>query len=187
MPQLKPIEIIPIRKKPQPSPKPPNAQAIEAALRAGPGFSFPWARLILSASLQGIDWLTVTGRSLGPDGARAFQDGMRMLGQMIDKGVIEAAEEAVRNASKQQRPPDSEPEPPRTPEPIRVVDLEARNAAELLGVAEGATQDDIRAALRRRLASSQLHPDQGGDGEEAKRLIAAKNLLIDRARRAVRP
>jgi GNAT superfamily N-acetyltransferase len=41
---------------------------------------------------------------------------------------------------------------------------------------------DQRAALRSRLSASRLHPDQGGDGEEAKRLIAAKNLLVERLR-----
>jgi hypothetical protein len=29
---------------------------------------------------------------------------------------------------------------------------------------------------------TRIHPDEGGDEEEAKRIIAAKNLLIERAR-----
>jgi hypothetical protein len=61
-------------------------------------------------------------------------------------------------------------------------DSEAQRAANLLGVELDATEDEIRAALRDRLASSRLHPDQGGDGEAAKELIAAKNLLVERAR-----
>jgi hypothetical protein len=64
---------------------------------------------------------------------------------------------------------------------------DAAKAATLLGVPLDASEDAIRAALRARLSSSRLHPDQGGDGEEAKRLIAAKNLLIERARRKVQP
>ena len=52
----------------------------------------------------------------------------------------------------------------------------------LLGVAVDASADEVRAALRARLSASRLHPVHGGDGEEAKRLIAAKNLLIERAR-----
>jgi len=61
-------------------------------------------------------------------------------------------------------------------------DDEAIEAAALLGVSVDATDSEIRAALRARLSSSRLHPDHGGDGVEAKRLIAAKNLLIERLR-----
>jgi hypothetical protein len=64
-------------------------------------------------------------------------------------------------------------------------DEEAVKAAAVLGVAADASEGEIRKALRSRLASSRIHPDQGGDGEEAKRVIAAKNLLIER-QRAVR-
>jgi hypothetical protein len=63
-----------------------------------------------------------------------------------------------------------------------VVDPEVAQAAALLGISVDASEDEIRAALRSLLSSSRLHPDQGGDGEEAKRLIAAKNLLVERAR-----
>jgi hypothetical protein len=62
----------------------------------------------------------------------------------------------------------------------------AAEAAALLGVPLDASVDEIRAALRAHLTLSRLHPDQGGDGEEAKKLIAAKNSLVERAR-AVRP
>jgi hypothetical protein len=41
----------------------------------------------------------------------------------------------------------------------------------------------VRAALRERIAASRIHPDQGGAHAAAARLIAAKNLLCDRARR----
>lgn len=63
-------------------------------------------------------------------------------------------------------------------------DAEVIEAAAALGVAATATEDEIRAALRAHLASSRLHPDHGGDGVEASRLIAAKNLLIERAKLA---
>jgi len=43
-----------------------------------------------------------------------------------------------------------------------------------------ASADEIRAALRAYLAESRSHPDQGGDGDEARRFIDAKNLLIQR-------
>lgn len=61
---------------------------------------------------------------------------------------------------------------------------EATVAAAMLGVSVDASADEIRSALRSRLAASGLHPDQGGDGVEATKLIAAKNLLIDRLRGA---
>jgi hypothetical protein len=64
---------------------------------------------------------------------------------------------------------------------LGVDDDEAR-AATLLGVSLDASEDQIRAALRAQLASSRLHPDHGGDEDEAKELIAAKNLLVERAR-----
>jgi hypothetical protein len=70
--------------------------------------------------------------------------------------------------------------------PITVIDEKMAQAAAALGIAASASEDEVRAALRARLSSSRLHPDHGGDGEQAKRLIAAKNLLIERAR-AVRP
>jgi hypothetical protein len=66
--------------------------------------------------------------------------------------------------------------------PPMAVDEKAAEAAALLGVDANASADEIRAALRSHLASSRLHPDQGGDGEAATRFISAKNLLIERAR-----
>jgi hypothetical protein len=61
-------------------------------------------------------------------------------------------------------------------------DEEAR-AASLLGVEVDAEPDEIRAALRSRIARDNLHPDHGGDGVQATELIAAQNLLLARARR----
>jgi hypothetical protein len=59
-------------------------------------------------------------------------------------------------------------------------DREAFEARSLLGVTAFDGPDEIRKALRTKLAASALHPDQGGNGEEATKLIAAKNLLIAR-------
>ena len=67
-------------------------------------------------------------------------------------------------------------------QPVSVVDGSAARAAMLLGIVVSASEDEIRAALRARLSSSRVHPDQGGDEAQAKQLIAAKNLLIERAR-----
>lgn len=63
-------------------------------------------------------------------------------------------------------------------------DEDVSEAAKLLGVMPSATIDEIRAALRAKLGASRIHPDQGGDAELAKRLIAAKNLLVERAKAA---
>jgi hypothetical protein len=59
-------------------------------------------------------------------------------------------------------------------------DRDLRDAAALLGVSGDADHDEIRAALRARLTETRAHPDHGGDEEYAKRLIAAKNFLIQR-------
>ncbi|MCU1280969.1 MAG: hypothetical protein JWM53_4515 [bacterium] len=57
------------------------------------------------------------------------------------------------------------------------------DAADHLGISVDASADEVRAALRERIAASRIHPDQGGAHADAARLIAAKNLLCDRARR----
>lgn len=59
-------------------------------------------------------------------------------------------------------------------------DDDAVAAATLLEVNLDASADEIRRALRRKLTIRRLHPDHGGNGAEAARLIAAKNLLIER-------
>ena len=57
-------------------------------------------------------------------------------------------------------------------------------AAILLEVNIDADANEIRRALRRKLSILRLHPDHGGNGVEAARLIAAKNLLIERLKDA---
>lgn len=63
---------------------------------------------------------------------------------------------------------------------------EELEAAARLGVDVDASDDVVRAALRDRITASRVHPDQGGDHDEAARLISAKNLLCARARRRER-
>lgn len=73
------------------------------------------------------------------------------------------------------------PSPSVEPPPLlETLDLDVALARITLGVGPTATADEIRRALRRKLTERRLHPDQGGDGSEAKRLIDAKNLLIQR-------
>ena len=71
-------------------------------------------------------------------------------------------------------PPRRVAETPRTPS----------EAANLLGVLVDADRDEVRAALRAKMGNG-AHPDHGGDPEIAKKMIAAKNLLIERARERV--
>jgi hypothetical protein len=51
-------------------------------------------------------------------------------------------------------------------------------ARAILGVAPGASETEIRAAFRRRIARA--HPDRGGSNEEAARLAAARDVLLKR-------
>ncbi len=138
-----------------------------------------------------IDWVDVVGT--------AFLAGtLHVLGQLVKAEMTrerEAAERAAEAArvvasarAEEAAREEAEAEPIDDAETaVGDADDEAEDAARLLGVSIDASEDEIRAALRAHLASSRLHPDQGGDGEEAKRLIAAKNLLAERARRMVRP
>jgi len=59
-------------------------------------------------------------------------------------------------------------------------DRAAVDAAALLDVPLDASAPQIRAALRSKLSASRAHPDHGGDDEETRRLIAARDLLLHR-------
>jgi hypothetical protein len=117
--------------------------------------------------------------------------GFRLIREEANRQAARRAEWAQpprRGAGRQRRvdPARARPQPPPPPPPPPRREIEAMRAAALLDVPLDATEDVIRAALRARLATSRLHPDHGGDGEAAKELIAAKNLLIERARTAPR-
>lgn len=56
------------------------------------------------------------------------------------------------------------------------------HAASLLGIRPGASADEVRAALRRKMTETYAHPDHGGDAEAAAKLIAARDLLLKRTR-----
>ena len=188
--------------------KPTRDEAMRAVHSAGPGYAIPWGRMFLSATFQGVDWFNLTKSAIGPEMANLVHAALKGIGEKIDEVVIAEAHEAARHAATPSEAPTDAAPSAHAPEssevastedtqehhdsgpavePPPVVDVEALKAAEALGVKVDATQDEIRAALRRGLGSSGLHPDHGGDGEEAKRLIAAKNLLIERARAAVKP
>ena len=69
-----------------------------------------------------------------------------------------------RNAQQQQ--------PPRGPR----TDMTHDEALAVLGLTEGATPDDIRAAYRRLI--QRMHPDVGGTADLAARINRAKDVLL---------
>jgi hypothetical protein len=155
-----------------------------------------WRRVVSTACLK-CDWGALAKAALGSTELSAMVgEAFRLIGQSIERDIARADAEAATRAP---IPPPMAAEPIESSDaddfepaesdashvdetPAVVVDVAAANAAAILGVAVDASADEIRAALRARLSASRLHPDHGGDGEEAKRLIAAKNLLIERAR-----
>ena len=62
--------------------------------------------------------------------------------------------------------------------------MRPHEARALLGLGEGASADDIRAAHRRLIA--RVHPDAGGSAGLATRVNAARDALIDELKRKPR-
>jgi hypothetical protein len=125
-----------------------------------------------------IDWREVARAAVGPAlFVGAVSGGIYILGKLV-----EAHNARVANASRNAEADGAEDEE----NPTAAVDAEAVEAAELLGVSVDASANEVRAALRAQLSKRRLHPDHGGDGDDAKRLIAAKNLLIERINGKVR-
>jgi hypothetical protein len=113
--------------------------------------------------------------------SKLFLVGVDMMREEADRYAARRAGREESQRSEPHEEPRREARRTRT-EPRTPREVEAMRAAELLGVPLDATEDVIRAALRARLATSRLHPDHGGDGVAATELIAAKNLLVERAR-----
>jgi hypothetical protein len=144
------------------------AEAVEAVLMTGllGGAMYVLGKVIASNAPVDVDGHDPRSDHYAPFVVMEDSDGG-------DKEVAPDEDNAEEVDEAEQEPPVVAPS---------VVDLQLLAAATALGISATATEDEIRAALRRRLASSRLHPDQGGDGEEARRLIAAKNLMMERAR-----
>lgn len=137
-----------------------------------------------------IDWAELRRTALGPALVAGVVGGaLYVIGKMVEADIRQRT--AVRDAAPAPAAGDEQTSDAVGEAPADVggsecdaddADDDAVRAALLLGVQLDATQDQIRAALRAHLTFSRLHPDHGGDSEEAKCLIAAKNLLIERAR-----
>lgn len=65
-----------------------------------------------------------------------------------------------------------------TPPPAPPIDPQRREAFDLFDLPPDASPAEIRAAHRKRMASA--HPDHGGSDDEARRLNAARDLLLPR-------
>ena len=160
--------------------------------------SMAWCRFVSAACLD-FDWSQVAADTIrDPRLAAVVAKGLESVGRYIQREIDRVEANAVAYAATTTPDPlpendDDDPAPPVVDEPSDaaehhnetppiVVDERTAAAASLLGVDVGATEDQVRAALRARLASSKLHPEHGGDGEAAKELIAAKNLLVEQAR-----
>jgi hypothetical protein len=132
-------------------------------------------------SLASLDWTGLAHAAFeSPFIARVVGGALEGIARVVDaEGWLERVVADVRARQSTSR---SDTDDAETDESSQIF-----SAADLLGIQPDASESEIRAALRSRLASSRLHPDHGGDGEEAKRLIAAQNLLIARQREARGP
>ena len=153
---------------------------------------FDWRGLVQAVCTQ-VDWTTYAQAALDSDAMGAMVGAaVRVLGQVMERAPEAPTRKPKRPRKRETRseapPIEPSPVPPlvdaqEAPPPAQPIpDRSVVEAAALLGVSIDATEDQLRAALRSRLSGSGIHPDHGGDGEAAKRLIAAKNFLVERAR-----
>lgn len=120
---------------------------------------------------KGVDWQATAQRAFDWAIFGAIVGaGIHVLATLVEQGKTDVDPEAAPTEPIEDAELEAEDE----------LDVERLDAAKVLGVSVDASADEIRAALRARMAETRVHPDQGGDGDEAKRLIAAKNLLIQR-------
>ncbi len=164
---------------------------------SGPGATPPttvtWRDVVFAICTQ-VDWKTIATAALDS----------QPLGEAFGESVLVIANVLVAEGRKPKRdrprPPKqarpavdevrSEPPPPIEPPKVAAaetptppaIDPAVAAAAALLDVTVAATEKQIRSALRRRLSESRAHPDHGGDGDHAQRLIAARDLFLNRVR-----
>src|SRR6185312_6940557 len=158
---------------------------------------FDWSRFdwheFASRTCTKVDWTTIAKQALGSATLAMLVGGaVTVIGRAIEADmqakriaaaqraadearVIDAEDEVITDAAPESgSDPASSADSDFEPMPAPAVAPEVAAAAALLGVAVDANADEIRAALRHALSASRLHPDHGGDGEQAKALIAAK-------------
>lgn len=95
----------------------------------------------------------------------ADADSLRVLEAYLDRRLGTGWRSAQQSQSQGQ--------PPRGPR----TDMTREEALAVLGLAEGATEDEIRAAHRRLI--QRMHPDVGGTADLAARINRAKDVLLD--------
>lgn len=155
--------------------------------------AFTWRDVVFAICTQ-VDWKTIATAALDsrPLG-EAFGDSVLVIanvlvaegrkpkpdGRRSPKRVRPAVEEVRCEPPPPIEPPESAAaEAPKAP----AIDPGMLAAAALLDVSVEASEKEIRSALRRRLSESRAHPDHGGDGDHAQRLIAARDLLLKQVR-----
>ncbi len=158
-----------------------------------PPAAVTWRDVVFAICTQ-VDWKTIATAALDS----------QPLGEAFGESVLVIANVLVAEGRKPKRdrprPPKqaraavdelrSEPPPPIEPPKVAAaeaarppaIDPAVAAAAALLDVTVEATEKQIRSALRRRLSESRAHPDHGGDGDHAQRLIAARDLLLKHVR-----
>jgi uncharacterized membrane protein len=93
----------------------------------------------------------------------ADADSLRVLEPYLDRRLGAEWRQA------RQPPPGSTPRGPRS-------DMTREEALAVLGLAEGASEDDVKAAHRRLI--QRMHPDVGGSADLAARINRAKDVLL---------
>ena len=111
-----------------------------------------------------------TGRDL------ASLDLPQLLDLMVELGRNDAEGVPLLEAWLDRALPDWREQVPQTPR-AETGPMNRAEALAVLGLAEGATADDIQAAYRRLMRAA--HPDQGGSDWLASRLNTARDLLIE--------
>ncbi|MGQ5701305.1 J domain-containing protein [Sandaracinobacteroides sp. A072] len=131
--------------------------------------------LLALAALGLFGWLWFTGR-LGPDAGRkiALVAGAGLAAWLVARGqhltglAVAAATAGLALAGQLRRR-------------VSAIPLDELEARQILGVGLNAGEDEIIAAHRRRIA--EVHPDRGGDPDIARRVNAARDLLLQIHRR----
>ncbi len=124
-----------------------------------------------------VDWRDVARAAIGSAFVAGLVGGaLHVLSRMIEEESCAAETPSIEHDSPMANAID-DPEEDDTDD-----EREAAEAAALLSVRLDAEESEIRAALRKTIATSGAHPDHGGDANAAAKLIAARDLLIERAR-----